>query len=81
MVLADKVISIRLYDFGEAILLDLRWVIDIAKAVRSIEPDALAAHVAFDNADMLARIKAIRKDAVKLQDRHRAYSGKRHQPK
>jgi hypothetical protein len=81
MVLADEVITIRLYDFGEAILLDLRWVIDIAKAVFGIEPDALAAHAAFNNADMLARIKAIRKDAVKLQDRHWACSGKRHQPK
>jgi hypothetical protein len=66
MVLAYEIISIRLYDFGEAILLDLRWLIDIAKAVFGIEPDALAAHAAFDNADMLARIKAIRKDAVKL---------------
>jgi hypothetical protein len=70
MVLADEVISIRLYDFGEAILLDLRWLIDIAKAVFGIEPDALAAHATFHNADMLACIKAIRKDAVKLQDRH-----------
>jgi hypothetical protein len=41
-------------------------VIDIAKAVFGIEPDALAAHVTFHNADMLARIKAIRKNAVKL---------------